>query len=91
MVDGRLKITVPSEQIDNDPRLTWIAQIVHRSPQSGISDQIVFRDYGMPTLLTTWRGASEDNWPDDFADEIDPNQLGVSGRMMTVFMMMVAR
>ncbi len=59
--------------------------------QSGESDQVPFHEAGLPTLLITWRGASEDNWPVEIADEVDPYRLGVTGRMVTLALMSVAR
>lgn len=35
--------------------------------------------------------ASEDNWPDAIADEINPNFLEATGRMTTLAVMSVAR
>jgi hypothetical protein len=59
--------------------------------QSGESDQAPFHEAGLPTLLITWRGASEDNWSVEIADEVDPYRLGVTGRMVTLALMSVAR
>jgi len=59
--------------------------------QSGESDQAPFHEAGLPTLLVAWRGASEDNWPVEIADEVDPYRLGVTGRMVTLALMSVAR
>jgi hypothetical protein len=55
------------------------------------SDQIPFHEAGIPTLLITWREASEDNWPIELADEVDPYRLGVAGRMVTLAVMAIAR
>lgn len=55
------------------------------------SDDIPFRTAGLPTMLLTWTDASEDNWPDDLADEIDLGDLGVSGRMAALAIMTIAR
>ncbi len=46
---------------------------------------------GVPTILLTWTDASEDNWPDAIADEINPNFLAATGRMTTLAVMSVAR
>ncbi len=59
--------------------------------QSGESDQVPFHKAGLPTLLITWRGGSEDNWPVEIADEVDPYRLGVTGRMVTLALMSMAR
>ena len=59
--------------------------------QAEESDQVPFHEAGLPTLLITWRGASEDNWPVEIADEVDPYWLGVTGRMVTLALMSVTR
>jgi len=59
--------------------------------QARESDQVPFHEVGLPTLLITWRGASEDNWPVEIADEVDPYRLGVTGRMVTLALMSIAR
>ena len=48
-------------------------------------------EVGLPTLLVTWQGASEDNWPAEIADEVDLHRLGVAGRMVTLALVSVAR
>ncbi len=55
------------------------------------SDDVTFRASGVPTILLTWTDASEDNWPDAIADEINPNFLAATGRMTTLAVMSVAR
>jgi Zn-dependent M28 family amino/carboxypeptidase len=55
------------------------------------SDDIAFRASGVPTILLTWTDASEDNWPDELADEINPNFLAITGRMTTLAVMAIAR
>lgn len=59
--------------------------------QSGESAQALFHETGLPTLLVAWRGASEDNWPVEIADEVDPYRLGVTGRMVSLALMSLAR
>jgi pyrroloquinoline quinone biosynthesis protein D len=46
-----------------------------------LTDQAPFHQGGIPAILVTWRGASEDNWPDDIAHRVEPYRLGVTGRM----------
>ncbi|MFQ5434649.1 MAG: M28 family metallopeptidase [Anaerolineae bacterium] len=58
---------------------------------TGISDQLPFRTAGAPGMLATWTDANETNWPDSIADEVEPNRLGVTGRMVVLTMMSVAR
>jgi hypothetical protein len=55
------------------------------------SDDVTFRASGVPTILLTWTDASEDNWPDAIADDINPNFLEATGRMTTLAVMSVAR
>jgi hypothetical protein len=69
----------------------WVdGRLTLRGP-SGRSDHVPFRDAGLPALLLTWRGASEDNWPAEIADEVEPYRLGVTGRMVTLALMSLAR
>ena len=51
----------------------------------------MWRDAGIPTLWLTWREASEENWPATYADEVEPYRLGVTGRMVTLALMALAR
>lgn len=55
------------------------------------SDDVTFRASGVPTILLTWTDASEDNWPDTIADEINPDSLSATGRMTTLAVMAIAR
>jgi hypothetical protein len=41
--------------------------------------------------LITWRESSEENWPVEIADEVDPYRLGVTGRFVTLAVMATAR
>jgi Zn-dependent M28 family amino/carboxypeptidase len=59
--------------------------------QPGQSDQVPFHEAGVPTLLITWRGASEDNVPIEIADQVDRHRLGMAGRMVTLALMSIAR
>ena len=55
------------------------------------SDDIPFRAAGLPTMLLTWTDASEENWPDDLADEVKLDALGTTGRMAMLAIMSIAR
>ncbi len=55
------------------------------------SDDTPFRAAGLPTMLLTWTEASEENWPDSLADEVDVDILGVNGRMAALAVMTIAR
>lgn len=51
------------------------------------SDDIPFRAAGLPTMLLTWTDASEENWSDEYADEVELSALATTGRMtMLAFM-----
>jgi hypothetical protein len=95
-VDGRLKLSAPSQE-DTTPEE---GEVLYLAPwegrismmlQSKESDQVPFRKAGIPTLLITWRGSSENNWPVGIADEVEPYRLGVTGRMVTFVAMSLAR
>ena len=55
------------------------------------SDHVPFRELGIPALLATWRGASEDNWPAGIEDEIQEYRVGISGRVLALALMMTAQ
>jgi Zn-dependent M28 family amino/carboxypeptidase len=69
----------------------WVDGRLAVRSKSGRSDQVPFREAGIPTLLLTWREASEDNWPVEMADEVEPYRLAVTGRMVTLAVMATAR
>jgi Zn-dependent M28 family amino/carboxypeptidase len=69
----------------------WVdGRLALRGP-SERSDRVPFGQAGLPTLLLTWREASEENWPVEMADEVQPYRLGVSGRTVTLALMTLAR
>ena len=97
LVDGRLKISVPR---DPDKADAAAGAVLFISPFEGlgnvllssrVSDHVTFHRLGIPALLVTWRGASEDNWPEELAYEVEPYRLGVTGRMATLATMSIAR
>ena len=51
----------------------------------------LYRDAGIPTLWLTWREASEENWPAEHADLVEPYRLGVTGRMVALSLMALAQ
>ena len=94
--DGRLKLSTPSDRNDllDDTRAIYMSPFDGRAYmllKSKVSDDATFRRLGTPTCLITWRGSSEDNWPVEIADEVEPYRLGVTGRMVTFVLMTVAR
>jgi Zn-dependent M28 family amino/carboxypeptidase len=97
LVDGRLKLAAQAaldQPVEAEP-----GRVLYASPWEGLSsmllntqpsDQAVFHQLGISAVLVTWRGANEDNWPDEIADEVEPYRLGVTGRMVTLVLMTVA-
>jgi hypothetical protein len=55
------------------------------------SDQLPFREQGVPSALLTWRGASEANLPADLADEVQPERLAMAGRLAALLAMTLTR
>ena len=56
------------------------------------SDQAPFRERGIPAMLVSWDGATNElNWPDEMADEIDPYRIDISSRITMLTIMMLAR
>ena len=97
LVDGRLKLAMPAE-LDQPVEEESVREL-YLSPFEGLgsmllntqpSDQAVFHQLGIPAVLVTWRGANEDNWPDEIAEEVEPYRLDVTGRMVTLVLMTVA-
>ncbi len=56
-----------------------------------LTDQAPFHLAGIPAILVAWRGASEGSWPDEIAHPVEPYRLGVTGRMVTLAPMTLAR
>jgi len=54
---------------------------------AGVSDHLPFQEAGVSTAFFTWTGASEDNWPDDLADEVELSPLEKTGRMVALMVM----
>ncbi len=54
-------------------------------------DHVPLREAGVPTLPLAWRGADENNMPLGYDDEVDPYRLGVTGRMVALTLMTLAR
>ena len=51
------------------------------------SDDATFREAGIPTLLLTWAGASEANWPNVIADEVAADRLLLAARAALLALM----
>lgn len=58
---------------------------------SAQGDHLPFRKLGIPTTLVTWRGASEDNLPDEIADPVQLYRIGVAGRMIAFALMSMTK
>ncbi|MBN1584227.1 MAG: M20/M25/M40 family metallo-hydrolase [Anaerolineae bacterium] len=54
-------------------------------------DHLPFRERGVPSTLVAWRDASEENLPDEMADQVEPYRLGVAGRMVIFALVSIAK
>ena len=61
------------------------------SPPARDDPAAALRQAGIPTLWLSWRDASKENWPAAFADSVEPYRLGVTGQMVTLSLMALAR
>ena len=94
LVDGRLKLSVPADTNITRSSELYVSPfegLAHQFLRSRVSDHVTFHQFGIPALLVTWRGSSEDNWPDELAFEVEPYRLSVTGRMVTLALMAIAR
>jgi hypothetical protein len=62
-----------------------------RTNEETLGDHVPLREAGVPTLPLAWRGADENNMPRGYEDEVDPYRLGVTGRMVALTLMTLAR
>jgi hypothetical protein len=62
-----------------------VVPVEHDDPAAAL------RQVGIPTLWLSWRDASEENWPAAFADSVESYRLGVTGQMVTLSLMALAR
>jgi uncharacterized protein len=69
----------------------WVDGRLSIKDHQGDNDHVPFQEAGIPTLLVTWREASEANWPVLIADPVESYRLGVAGRMVTLTAMGLAR
>jgi hypothetical protein len=58
---------------------------------TAVSDQLPFRETGLPTLLVAWRLADENNLPDEVAFAVHEERLSVTGHLVLLAMMSLAR
>jgi len=83
--DSLLRFTMERAEELLDGRLS-----ISSPPASG--DSVApFRQAGIPALHLQWREASTENWPVEEADEVQPYRLGVTGRMVALILMALAR
>jgi Zn-dependent M28 family amino/carboxypeptidase len=75
-------VTTSAEQLQQ--------KLVH-IPSPGESDHVPFAEQGIPAALFSWRLADESNLPDDLASGVSPERLAISGRVVTLALMMMAR
>lgn len=69
----------------------WIDGRFSLNNEPARSDQLPFVGVGRPAVLVSWRDASDDNWPEQLADVVEPYRLGVTGQIVTLSVMSLAR
>jgi Zn-dependent M28 family amino/carboxypeptidase len=57
----------------------------------GQSDHITFDENGIPSILVSWRLAGESNLPDQVANGVSPERLGIIGRLVALTIMSLVR
>jgi Zn-dependent M28 family amino/carboxypeptidase len=82
--EAELVFTITRAEEAVDGRLAKVTTIAD-------GDHLPFREAGVPTLPLSWRGASEENMPQGYEDEIELYRLSVTGRMVTLTLMTLAR
>ncbi|MBN1642908.1 MAG: M28 family peptidase, partial [Anaerolineae bacterium] len=83
--DALLRFTIARAEELVDGRLSLSSAPARHDPAA------VWRDAGIPTLYLTWREASKEHWPTEYADLVEPYRLGVTGKMVALTLMMLAR
>jgi uncharacterized protein len=61
------------------------------TPPTVSSDHLPFREAGIPALLVSWRLARESNLPDDITNSVRPERLALTGRIVGLAVMTLAR
>lgn len=82
--DGILLLGMKVAEIQLESRLLF-------SDNQSEGDHIPFEDAGIPAVLVTWRLPGEMNLPDEAAISVQPERLGISGRLVTLAVMNLAR
>jgi hypothetical protein len=83
--EGTLRAALQAAEEELDGRLTLM------SPPKADDPSAALRRARVPTLWLTWRESSEANWPVQYADIVEPYRLGVTGKMVTLGLMILAR
>jgi Zn-dependent M28 family amino/carboxypeptidase len=83
--EGMLRASLQAAEVELDGRLTLM------SPPKRDDPGVALRQAGLSTLWLTWREASEQNWPTEYADVVEPYRLGVAGKMVTLGLTILAR
>jgi len=92
LTDSRLLTTIPELSSPPDPEWVFSPTSLFSGTRMAItSDDLPFRQAGIPTLLLRWQKTSEHNLPDIFADQVLPERLYASGKVITATLMMLAR
>ena len=92
IVDGRLHLNYETEGAGSTRvRPEAFFSVTGRQGLTELSDHLPFRDAGIPALMVRWRGADERNLPEQMADEVNPDWLNYTGRMVSMAAMMLAR
>ncbi|HSM70447.1 MAG TPA: M28 family peptidase, partial [Anaerolineales bacterium] len=92
LLETRLQTTVPDTPESSEAG--WLfspAYLFNSSRIVASSDDVPFRNAGIPSLLLRWQKTSEDNLPDAFADEVLPERLEAAGKTITLTLMILGR
>ncbi|MDX1378902.1 MAG: M20/M25/M40 family metallo-hydrolase, partial [Anaerolineales bacterium] len=92
LLETRLQTTIPDTPGSREA--DWLFSPDYLFNSSNIvanSDDVPFRETGIPSLLLRWQKTSEENLPDAFADEVLPERLEAAGKTITLALMMLAR
>jgi len=92
IADVRLSLvrkSLNSSDFQSAEKARWLTWPLPTNEET--SDHLPFRSQGVPSVLLTWRGASEANLPESEADEVQPERLAMTGRMAALLVMSLAR
>jgi hypothetical protein len=83
--DGLLRFTLERAEDVVDGRLALSSAPEDDDPAA------LWREAGIPTVWLRWREASDEIWPVEYADVVEPYRLGVTGRMVALTVMGLAQ